>query len=90
MSFFIVFSFFGLALPFQKCYGVSISYLIICGQVMPQVILSFFKAFHKDVHEIPTFLLDRQFWILILMIVLSEYDLRLSEQFSLLTPVVKF
>lgn len=47
---------------------------------MPQVILSFFKAFHKDIHEIPTFLLDRQFWILILMIVLSEYKLRLSEE----------
>ncbi|SAM83094.1 uncharacterized protein UBRO_03652 [Ustilago bromivora] len=53
-----------------KCYGVSISYLIICGQLMPQVIVSFFRAFHRDVHEIPTLFLDRSFWILALIILL--------------------
>ncbi|KAN0065134.1 hypothetical protein ACQY0O_001631 [Thecaphora frezii] len=53
-----------------KCYGVSISYLIICGQLMPQVIISFFKALHKDVHEIPSLLLDRSVWIFVLMVML--------------------
>ncbi|KAJ1023570.1 hypothetical protein NDA16_003187 [Ustilago loliicola] len=53
-----------------KCYGVSISYLIICGQLMPQVIVSFFRAFHRDVHEIPIMFLDRSFWILALIILL--------------------
>ncbi|PWN48017.1 hypothetical protein IE53DRAFT_217825 [Violaceomyces palustris] len=53
-----------------KCYGVSISYLIISGQLMPQVIISFFKALHKDLHEIPPILLDRSFWILVLMTML--------------------
>ncbi|ETS59511.1 hypothetical protein PaG_06430 [Moesziomyces aphidis] len=53
-----------------KCYGVSISYLIICGQLMPQVIISFFRAFHRDVHQIPTLFLDRSFWILALIILL--------------------
>ncbi|EPQ26981.1 uncharacterized protein PFL1_05616 [Pseudozyma flocculosa PF-1] len=53
-----------------KCYGVSISYLIICGQLMPQIIISFFKAFHRDVHQIPTLLLDRSFWIFVLMVML--------------------
>ena len=53
-----------------KCYGVSISYLIICGQLMPQVIISFFRAFHRDIHQIPTLFLDRSFWILALIILL--------------------
>ena len=53
-----------------KCYGVSISYLIICGQLMPQVIISFFRAFHRDIHEIPTLFLDRSFWILALIVLL--------------------
>ena len=56
----------------HQCYGVSISYLIICGQLMPQVIISFFKALNKDLHEIPDLLLDRSLWILILIILLSE------------------
>ncbi|SNX85425.1 uncharacterized protein MEPE_04134 [Melanopsichium pennsylvanicum] len=50
-----------------KCYGVSISYLIICGQLMPQVIISFFRAFHRDPDQIPTLFLDRSFWILALI-----------------------
>lgn len=53
-----------------KCYGVSISYLIICGQLMPQVIISFFRAFHRDIHQIPSIFLDRSFWILALIILL--------------------
>lgn len=53
-----------------KCYGVSISYLIICGQLMPQVVISFFRAFHRDIHQIPVLFLDRSFWILAFIILL--------------------
>lgn len=53
-----------------KCYGVSISYLIICGQLMPQVVTSFAKAL--DRHEsLSPFLVDRSFWIFAYMILLS-------------------
>ncbi|KDN52498.1 hypothetical protein K437DRAFT_220449 [Tilletiaria anomala UBC 951] len=54
-----------------KCYGVSISYLIIGGQLMPQVMISFFKAFGKDPHEIPGSFLNRDLWILIFMVFLT-------------------
>ncbi|MCO5590006.1 hypothetical protein L7F22_043975 [Adiantum nelumboides] len=52
-----------------KCFGVSISYLIISGQLMPQVVLSFAKALNS--HEtLPGFLLDRSFWIFAFMVAL--------------------
>ncbi|KAI8059414.1 transmembrane amino acid transporter protein-domain-containing protein [Gilbertella persicaria] len=41
-----------------KCFGVAISYLIILGDLMPQVMLSFFHG-AKDVE----LLMDRRFWI---------------------------
>lgn len=52
-----------------KCFGVSISYLIISGQLMPQVILSFAKALDRHDH-LPNIVLDRSFWIFVFMIVL--------------------
>ncbi|UZJ52188.1 hypothetical protein CBS101457_001508 [Exobasidium rhododendri] len=45
-----------------KCFGVSISYLIICGQLMPQVVTSFAKALHRH-EQLSPLLLDRNFWI---------------------------
>ncbi|KAI8327611.1 transmembrane amino acid transporter protein-domain-containing protein [Blakeslea trispora] len=46
-----------------KCFGVAISYLIILGDLMPQVLLSFFpKA--KEVE----LLMDRKFWISLSMV----------------------
>ncbi|CAD6884978.1 unnamed protein product [Tilletia laevis] len=56
-----------------KCFGVSIGYLIICGQLMPQVVISFTKALHHDIHSIPDFLLERSTWILLLMIFLLPF-----------------
>ncbi|KAI8375737.1 transmembrane amino acid transporter protein-domain-containing protein [Choanephora cucurbitarum] len=46
-----------------KCFGVAVSYLIILGDLMPQVILSFFHG-AKDVE----LLMDRKFWISLSMI----------------------
>lgn len=53
-----------------KCYGVSISYLIISGQLMPQVVLSFAKAAGHSYAAIPTWLLDRNFWVTLLIALL--------------------
>jgi amino acid permease len=52
-----------------KCFGVSISYLIISGQLMPQVILSFAKALDRH-DQLPNIVLDRSFWIFVFMILL--------------------
>ncbi|KAI5477022.1 alpha-1,2-mannosyltransferase, glycosyltransferase family 22 protein [Pseudohyphozyma bogoriensis] len=48
---------------FLKCYGVSISYLIIIGALMPRVVISFSP-------EAPIWLLDRRLWILASVVVL--------------------
>lgn len=53
-----------------KCYGVSISYLIISGQLMPQVVLSFLKAAGHEHEAIPHYLLDRDFWVTVLLLLL--------------------
>lgn len=53
-----------------KCFGVSISYLIISGQLMPQVVLSFLKAAGHSHDAIPDFLLDRNFWVTLLITLL--------------------
>ncbi|KAG1461218.1 hypothetical protein G6F46_004116 [Rhizopus delemar] len=54
--------FFDLAIAI-KCFGVAISYLIIIGDLMPQVILSFF---HGSEHN--ELLMDRRVWITLFMI----------------------
>ncbi|ORZ08194.1 transmembrane amino acid transporter protein-domain-containing protein [Absidia repens] len=45
-----------------KCFGVAVSYLIIMGDLMPQVVLSF----SKEAENI-ALLMDRRFWITLLM-----------------------
>lgn len=50
-----------------KCFGVSISYLIIISSLMPKVILSF--ASHPD--EVSAWLLDRRLWLTICMVILT-------------------
>ncbi|KAI8975068.1 transmembrane amino acid transporter protein-domain-containing protein [Mycotypha africana] len=48
-----------------KCFGVAVSYLIIIGDLMPQVINSFFfKSASASVY----FLTDRRFWITFFML----------------------
>ncbi|KDE05490.1 hypothetical protein MVLG_04178 [Microbotryum lychnidis-dioicae p1A1 Lamole] len=45
---------------FLKCFGVSISYLIVIGGLMPRVVYSFWSSS-------PDWLLDRRLWILLAM-----------------------
>lgn len=48
---------------FLKCWGVSVSYLIVIGSLMPRVVYSFSKSS-------PDWLLDRRLWILLAMSIL--------------------
>lgn len=50
-----------------KCFGVSISYLIIFGALMAQVVRSFERV---GAASAPAVLLDRRFWITVAMIIL--------------------
>ncbi|RUS15366.1 transmembrane amino acid transporter protein-domain-containing protein [Endogone sp. FLAS-F59071] len=50
-----------------KCFGVSISYLIIIGDLMPEVVISFFGKAPKDDDPYMDYLTDRRFWITVLM-----------------------
>lgn len=45
---------------------------------MPQVVLSFARALGHQPHDVPHWLLDRNVWILLFMMVLSESYLILS------------
>ncbi|KAI9249639.1 transmembrane amino acid transporter protein-domain-containing protein [Sporodiniella umbellata] len=47
-----------------KCFGVAVSYLIIIGDLMPQVVLSLTES------ELAYFLTDRRFWITLFMLTL--------------------
>ncbi|PWN38701.1 hypothetical protein IE81DRAFT_327231 [Ceraceosorus guamensis] len=46
-----------------KCFGVSISYLIIIGQLMPQVVLSMAKLGGGSMEDLPLWTLARGTWI---------------------------
>ncbi|KAM0786719.1 hypothetical protein ACM66B_002160 [Microbotryomycetes sp. NB124-2] len=48
---------------FLKCFGVSVSYLIVIGALMPRVVYSFAAA-------APAWMLDRRVWILLAMTML--------------------
>ncbi|CAH7685578.1 transmembrane amino acid transporter protein-domain-containing protein [Phakopsora pachyrhizi] len=54
-----------------KCFGVSISYLLIFGKLMPQVIISFFGPYdsNEGLDSLPL-ILDRKFWITVSMFIL--------------------
>lgn len=45
-----------------KCFGVSVSYLIIIGDLMPDVV----RGFNEGADAVP-FLVDRHFWITVFM-----------------------
>ncbi|CAO3698701.1 unnamed protein product [Rhizopus stolonifer] len=47
-----------------KCFGVAVSYLIIIGDLMPQVVISLSHT------ELAYFLTDRRFWITLFMLTL--------------------
>ncbi|CAG8499653.1 13627_t:CDS:2 [Gigaspora rosea] len=50
-----------------KCFGVSISYLIIVGDLMPQVVIAILGNGYIDSHSL---FLDRRFWITASMIII--------------------
>lgn len=54
-----------------KCFGVTISYLIICGHLMPQVMKSLVHAFGGNASQLPAILESKVFWILVLLAILS-------------------
>ncbi|KAG2232876.1 hypothetical protein INT48_004889 [Thamnidium elegans] len=49
-----------------KCFGVAVSYLIIIGDLMPQVI----SSLSNNDQQLAYFLTDRRFWITVFMITL--------------------
>ncbi|CAO3656923.1 unnamed protein product [Mucor hiemalis] len=54
-----------------KCFGVAVSYLIIIGDLMPQVIISLSTPTNDDsmtADHLAYFLTDRRFWITIFML----------------------
>lgn len=55
-----------------KCFGVSISYLIIFGALMAQVVKSFERI---GTSAAPAVLLDRRFWITVAMVILVPLSL---------------
>ncbi|WRT63603.1 uncharacterized protein IL334_000526 [Kwoniella shivajii] len=76
-----------------KCFGVSVSYLIICKTLLPQVCFTLAKVFH---HPLPddSILLASHFWLVVWMVVviplsfLKTLDaLRFTSQIALLTVV---
>lgn len=50
-----------------KCFGVSLSYLIIIGALSPKVVLSF----AEKGRDVPDILLDRKSWITIAILILT-------------------
>ncbi|RSH90642.1 hypothetical protein EHS25_001247 [Saitozyma podzolica] len=76
-----------------KCFGVSVSYLIICKTLLPQVCVSIARAAH---HTIPadSLLLSPDFWLCVTMLVIVPLSflrtldaLRFTSQIALLTVV---
>nr|XP_018266396.1 vacuolar amino acid transporter 5 [Kwoniella dejecticola CBS 10117]OBR88554.1 vacuolar amino acid transporter 5 [Kwoniella dejecticola CBS 10117] len=76
-----------------KCFGVSVSYLIICKTLLPQVCFTLSKVFQ---HPLPddSILLASHFWLIVWMVVviplsfLKTLDaLRFTSQIALLTVV---
>ncbi|ORX33577.1 transmembrane amino acid transporter protein-domain-containing protein [Kockovaella imperatae] len=76
-----------------KCFGVSISYLIICKTLLPQVTYTFAKAIHHPLPE-DSILHSQDFWLVAMMIVIVPLSflktldsLRFTSQIALSTVV---
>ncbi|WFD36071.1 hypothetical protein MCUN1_002942 [Malassezia cuniculi] len=54
-----------------KCYGVGVSYLLICSHLMPQVVLSFAHAFGSDRSDVHGLLMSSGVWSVIFVAALS-------------------
>ncbi|WWD06078.1 hypothetical protein V865_004163 [Kwoniella europaea PYCC6329] len=76
-----------------KCFGVSVSYLIICKTLLPQVCYTLSKVFHHPLPE-DSILLASHFWLIVWMVVVIPLSflrtldaLRFTSQIALLTVV---
>lgn len=54
-----------------KCFGVSISYLLILGQLLPPLVTSFYHHLTPSHIDPPSTLLSRHFWITLFVLLLS-------------------
>ncbi|WP_368858064.1 hypothetical protein, partial [Streptomyces sp. EL5] len=50
-----------------KCYGVTISYLIIGGTLMPQVVLSVSDSLGISSAQVPDVLINKYFWYVVVV-----------------------
>lgn len=50
-----------------KCYGVTISYLIIGGTLMPQVVLSVSNSLGISSAQVPDILINKYFWYMVVV-----------------------
>lgn len=50
-----------------KCYGVTISYLIIGGTLMPQVVLSLSNSLGISSAQVPNILINKYFWYMVVV-----------------------
>ncbi|WVR03398.1 hypothetical protein IAU60_000389 [Kwoniella sp. DSM 27419] len=76
-----------------KCFGVSVSYLIICKTLLPQVCYTISKAVHHPLAD-DSLLLASHFWLFVIMVVIIPLSflktldaLRFTSQIALLTVV---
>ncbi|KAI8821813.1 transmembrane amino acid transporter protein-domain-containing protein [Fimicolochytrium jonesii] len=72
-----------------KCFGVSISYLVICGDLLPRVILGFHPEVSPD-----SLLLSKTFWLIACLLLVSPLcflrrldSLRYTSGFALLSVI---
>lgn len=83
---------------FIKCFGVAVSYLIVIGDVMPDVARYFLEEDgSSDMEESDNILLSRQFWILLFAIFIVPlaffkrlHQLRFTSLLGLLTILYLF
>lgn len=60
---------------FAKCFGVGVSYLMIAGHLMPQVVVSLLHAVHLDTDRVPAWFLGTPFWIGVFLCLLGTSSL---------------
>ncbi|WFD42494.1 hypothetical protein MPSI1_001139 [Malassezia psittaci] len=56
---------------FIKCFGVAVSYLVICGHLLPQVVSSFAMVLFDDTVQIPKLLLSKALWVMAALAIVS-------------------
>ncbi|WVN87357.1 uncharacterized protein L203_102535 [Cryptococcus depauperatus CBS 7841] len=76
-----------------KCFGVSVSYLIICKTLLPQVCNTIANIFHHPLAQ-DSILLASHFWLIVWMVIITPLSfmrtldsLRFTSQIALLTVI---